>query len=252
MLKHLTMQSAEQLNYFPAKGGISAYYSPYAIIKRRAIDYDRHLRYGFGSYVQAFNENNPTNTNAPRTLDCIYLRPNTNRQGGHMLMDLATGRVITRSRVTVVPISDGVIRAVERMAARDGILTLKILDRNKKLLNPNVWFAGVGPQNENESDDEDDEEYSEPSVGHSKTRQHDDDLDSRYKSIDQDELAELLEEDDSDFGYEEDRPIRAEDQVYRTLEEYNVPHTTRKKMDRRWTWTYVTLVYQDSTWMKTK
>ena len=141
-----------------------------------------------------------------------------------MLMDLATGRVITRSRVTVVPISDGVIRAVERMAARDGILTLKILDRNKKVLNPNVWFAGVGPQNEyeneNESDDEDDEEYSEPSVGHSKTRHQDDDLDSRYESIDQDELAELLEEDDSDFGYEEDRPIRAEDQVYRTLEEY--------------------------------
>ena len=34
-------------------------------------------------------------------------------------------------------------------------------------------------------------------------------------------MAELLEEDDSDFGYEEDRPIRAEDQVYRTLEEYN-------------------------------
>ena len=34
MLKHLTMISAEQLNYFPAKGGISAHFSPYAIIKR--------------------------------------------------------------------------------------------------------------------------------------------------------------------------------------------------------------------------
>ena len=91
MLKHLTMISAEQLNYFPAKGGISAHFSPYAIIKRRSIDYAKHLRYGFGSYVQAFNENNPTNTNAPRTLDCIYLRPNSNRQGGHIVMDIATG-----------------------------------------------------------------------------------------------------------------------------------------------------------------
>jgi hypothetical protein len=168
MLKHLTMISAEQLNYFPAKGGISAHFSPYAIIKRRSIDYAKHLRYGFGSYVQAFNENNPTNTNAPRTLDCIYLRPNSNRQGGHIVMDIATGRVITRSRVTVVPVSDGIIRAVERMAARDGIQTLKILDRNKRLLNPDVWFAGVGPQNaensDSESEDEDDDNYSEPSV----------------------------------------------------------------------------------------
>ena len=152
MLKHLTMISAEQLNYFPAKGGISAHFSPYAIIKRRSIDYTKHLRYGFGSYVQAFNENNPTNQNAPRTLDGIYLRPNSNRQGGHIVMDIATGRVITRSRVTVVPVSEAIIRAVERMAARDGIQPLKILDRNKRLLNPDVWFTGVGPQNAENSD----------------------------------------------------------------------------------------------------
>ena len=80
MLKHLTMQSAEQLNYFPAKGGISAYYSPYAILKRRAIDYDRHLRYGFGSYVQAFNENNPTNMNALWTVS-IYVQIRIVKEG---------------------------------------------------------------------------------------------------------------------------------------------------------------------------
>ena len=70
--------------------------------------------------------------------------------------------------MTVVPVSDGIIRAVERMAACDGIQTLKSLYRNKRLLNPDVWFAGVGPQNaensDSESEDEDNDNYSEPSV----------------------------------------------------------------------------------------
>jgi hypothetical protein len=48
MLKHLAMISAQQLNYFPAKGGISAHYSPYSLIKRRALDFIKHLKYGFG------------------------------------------------------------------------------------------------------------------------------------------------------------------------------------------------------------
>jgi hypothetical protein len=80
MLRYLAMVSTEQLNLFPAKGGVSAYLSPHVILSGRDFDYAK--QYPFGAYVQANNDPKPTNTNAPRTLDCIYLRPARNKQGG--------------------------------------------------------------------------------------------------------------------------------------------------------------------------
>ena len=62
-----------QLNMFPAKGGVSEYYSPHMILSRKNVDYNKHCAYTFGSYVQASQENNLTNTQAPRTIDAIYL-----------------------------------------------------------------------------------------------------------------------------------------------------------------------------------
>jgi hypothetical protein len=96
MTKSLVENATELLNIFPAKGGISTYFSPYTIITRKAVDHNKELAIPFGSYVQASNEPNPSNTNAPRTLDCIYLGPVRNKQGGHKLMDINSGRSITR------------------------------------------------------------------------------------------------------------------------------------------------------------
>jgi hypothetical protein len=53
MLRYLAMISTEQLNYFPAKGGISPYYSPHVILTGRAVDYVQHCQFPFGAYVQA-------------------------------------------------------------------------------------------------------------------------------------------------------------------------------------------------------
>ena len=61
------------LNILPAKGGISSYLSPYTLVTRRVVDYDRELATSFGAYVQANQDNTPTNTNLPRTLDCVFL-----------------------------------------------------------------------------------------------------------------------------------------------------------------------------------
>jgi hypothetical protein len=63
----------KKLNFFPAKNGISQYYSPRMILHQQNLDYDKHCQYAFGTYVQAHDEPDPSNTNAPRTLDCIYL-----------------------------------------------------------------------------------------------------------------------------------------------------------------------------------
>jgi hypothetical protein len=154
MLKYLAMISTAQLNYFPAKGGISPYFSSHAILTGKTSDYEKHCKIPFGAYVQANNE--PTNTIAPRTIDCIYLRPVANIQGGHELMDLRTGRVITRRRVTEIPVTELIIQAVETMAVDQGITTLKITGRHTSPIYPADWIAGVDydDQNDQNNDDE--------------------------------------------------------------------------------------------------
>ncbi|MGC9213443.1 MAG: hypothetical protein ACP5F2_08285 [Athalassotoga sp.] len=72
MLCYLSMVSTKQLNLFPAKGGVSSYLSPHVILGGRNIDYNKHCQVPFGAYVQAVQENNPKNTNAPPTIDAIY------------------------------------------------------------------------------------------------------------------------------------------------------------------------------------
>jgi hypothetical protein len=62
MLRYLSMVSTHQLNLFPAKGGVSAYLSSYTIMTGRNLDYNKHCQVPFGAYVQANQENKPTNT----------------------------------------------------------------------------------------------------------------------------------------------------------------------------------------------
>ena len=78
MLKYLEMVSTQQLNHFLAKGGISEYLSPHMIMSKKNIDYNKHCQHTFRIFVQANQENNPTNMQAPRMIDAIYLCPLNN------------------------------------------------------------------------------------------------------------------------------------------------------------------------------
>ena len=73
MIRYLAMECTSKLNLFPVKGGISDYYSPRVLLNHRTIDYNKEYMIPFGTYVQANNNVVPSNTNAPRTLDAIYL-----------------------------------------------------------------------------------------------------------------------------------------------------------------------------------
>ena len=115
VMKMLVMESAKKLNFFPNKCGISQYYSPRQIVHREALDYDRHCRYPIGQYVQAHDNPNPTNTQAARTIDALYLRPGN--QSGHQVLDISTNQIIDRSYVTPLPVTPAVIAAVEAIAA---------------------------------------------------------------------------------------------------------------------------------------
>ena len=158
MLKILVMESAKKLNFFPAKGGVSPYYSPRALLHRVGLDYDKHCRFSFGDYVQARQDNHPTNSLKARTLDCIYLRFTANQQGGHELMDLHTGRLITRGHVVGVPLTEHVIKAVNAMAAAEGMPDgLKVTTKSGTILYDSAWLAGVHHDNDDPTNDDNDD-----------------------------------------------------------------------------------------------
>ena len=87
-----------------SKHDISKTYSPMTIVTGKSLDYDKHLQHEFGTYVQAHTKNDPTNQMTKRAIDGIYLRPNRNRQGGHIVMNLTTDQAITRNKADAVPL----------------------------------------------------------------------------------------------------------------------------------------------------
>lgn len=116
MIQILAMESAKKLNFFPPKGGVSKYFSPRMIVHKMPLDYVKHCAIPFGTYVQAHNEPSPTNSQYPRTLDCIYLRYNDSYQGGHELLNLGTEKVIKRRKVTPIPMQTNIIELVHAIA----------------------------------------------------------------------------------------------------------------------------------------
>ena len=110
------MINTNKLNLFPVKGGVSKHFSPRTIMSQRNLYFEKDCAHPYGAYMQVRNDTEPTNTNAPRMLDAIYLPLLDNIQGGHELMHLATGDLIRRRKVTKIPTSDRVIKAVESLA----------------------------------------------------------------------------------------------------------------------------------------
>ena len=106
---------AEYYNMFPTKHGISEYYSPNMLVAQKVLDYEKHCQHEFGEYVQAMHENDPTNVMTECSIDGIYLHPNTNQQGGHIIMNINTGKIITRGHVVTVPLSKAIKDAVKQM-----------------------------------------------------------------------------------------------------------------------------------------
>jgi hypothetical protein len=192
LIRYLVTTQASQLNLFPAKGGISPYYSPRTILGLPVLDYDKHCTVPFGAYVQANHETNQTNSNAARTIDTIYLCPAINMQGGHELYDFNSNRVITGVRVTQIPVlTDVVIKAIERIAKDQGFKTLKFKNRKGAIFHNADWIAGVDYDDNIPQDTEDKEAYDD---NENEDPEDDENIDSEYDQINEDELKDLIED----------------------------------------------------------
>jgi hypothetical protein len=102
MIHILVMESTKKINYFPLNGGTSKYFSSRMIMTKEVLYYENDCKIPFGIYVQAHEENNPTNPLKFTEIDGIYLRYLSNAQGVHEIMILSTGQIIRRRQVSMV------------------------------------------------------------------------------------------------------------------------------------------------------
>ena len=129
MIRYLGLKITRNRSLFPRSTGISKYFAPYTILRKKQIDFNKEFDISYGEYVQAYDDHAPTNDNTPRSIDAIYLVAESNLQGGHVVMDLATGRTTSRPRVEKVKMTRLVIERVETLARRQGYKSLKFFNR---------------------------------------------------------------------------------------------------------------------------
>jgi hypothetical protein len=116
MIKGVVRFAVKALNQFPAEDGISDVLSPVTIVTGLPPPDYNHIQLDFGEYVTVFEDNNPTNTNAPRVVDAIALHHTGNAQGDYYFMSLATGERVSRRQYTKLPLTQRIIDSVEHLA----------------------------------------------------------------------------------------------------------------------------------------
>jgi hypothetical protein len=125
MIQALVYHAAKGLNQFPAKNGISDTLSPLTIMTGRANPDYNDLKLEFGSYVQVFEDNTPSNITTSRNTGAIVLNPTGNAQGDFFSMSLVTGKRLSRHQWTEILMTNVVISAVEAMAEKEGQQLIK-------------------------------------------------------------------------------------------------------------------------------
>jgi hypothetical protein len=115
---HLMMFVAMWINAFPSDSGVSTVYSPREIVTGLRMDYAKHCRARWGSYVEAHDDPDITNDMRPRTSPCIVLGPTGNIQGSIKCYNLETKAVVKRRNITPLPMPDRVIKCVIDLGKR--------------------------------------------------------------------------------------------------------------------------------------
>jgi hypothetical protein len=152
MVIEMVHASVFWLSMFPATDGVSDVISPRGLVVGLKLDYNKHCKLEFGSYVQIHEEHD--NSMTSRTTGAIALRPTGNTQGGYYFMSLTSGRRLSRNHWTSLPIPQDVIDRVHVLARRS--------NANRDL--SFAWRNGTAiADEEDNSDYEPDTEYDSES-----------------------------------------------------------------------------------------
>jgi hypothetical protein len=236
MINYLAMIQANKLNLFPVKGGISKYYSPCMILNQANLDYTKHCVVPFGAHVQANRESTKTSLNVTRSLDAIYLRPAQNQQGGHGLMGLNSGQLISRIIVHEVPVTDVVIKAVENMAYQQGFKSLKFKNRNGVIYHDAGWIAGVDYDDPDDIDNEnEDEEYdNEEDENEDQLEQYEELEEEQLEHIDPEEIEDIMRDarGETNPNMHAQHNNANEDQLEHPVEQQEVPAEPTRRSTR--------------------
>ena len=186
MTKMLVAEATTRLNFFVNVNGIE-HYSPRQLLKEPKVDYGKHCQIPIFSFVQAPHEATVYNSQQPRTLDCLYMRPLYTMHGGHQLYHIPTGKLITRhGKLHVIPTPSHVIDKINELGKKQNGSILKIESKYFP-----TWSAAVEePEAEEQQEQEQDQEQDQDQDRDEYDSQDDSDSDS-------DSEDEVEEQDDN-------------------------------------------------------
>ena len=113
----------KKTQFFPPEGGLSKCCCPREILRHQKLDFHKQCGKPRFSYVQAQDELNPLNSQAPSSVGCIYLFPLSNILGGHEIFHLATRCTLTQQ---ALQLPTCVIAGVYDMATAEGMKCLRM------------------------------------------------------------------------------------------------------------------------------
>ena len=123
---YMVMETTAKLNYFPAKGGCSNYFSLRETLHHVKLNYKKHCSVPLLSYVLTHDEPTLTNTVCVCALDCLFLCTVQTKKDGYECYHIPTCQVITRPYITVVPTTPTIIATINALGQSDSIQNLKI------------------------------------------------------------------------------------------------------------------------------
>jgi hypothetical protein len=205
------------------------------ILNQTNLDYTKHCVVPFGAYVQANQESTKTSSNVTRTLDTIYLRPAQNQQGGHELMDLNSGQLISRNIVHEIPVTDVVIKAVKNMAYQQGFKSLKFKNRNGVIYHDADWIAGVDYDDPDDIKNENEEEeyYNKEDENEDQLEQYEE-LEEQLEHIDPEEIEDIMRDarGETNPNMHEQHDNANKEQLEHPVEQQEVPAESTRRSTR--------------------
>ena len=178
--RRVCQHTTERTNWYPPKGGISSHFSPHKILEQRDINWEHECAAEIGSFVHAWGHDT-NNSQKCRVIEGIYLGPTKGLQEGHEILNLQTGKPVTRRKIQEFPMTRQVINIVEDMAADEGVRHFHTYTKNPEgqLIIDADLLAEVG-------EDIFDEDYTEEN-----TENRSDNI-LRNENISEEEVEELL------------------------------------------------------------